>query len=86
MQEVVCKVLNLDCAKGCEYLGLKLENDRVPPDLVNFFVLFLTIFGLEAGVSAIASERLTFKFQESFDEEKLSRFRRQINECYCCST
>ena len=53
---------------------------------MNFFVLFLTIFGLEAGVSAIASERLTFKFQESFDEEKLSRFRRQINECYCCST
>ena len=49
--------------------------------LVNFFVLFLTIFGLEAGVSAIASERLTFKFQESFDEENfLGSDGRQVNE------
>ena len=36
---------------------------------MNFFVLFLTIFGLEAGVSAIASERYTFMFHESFDEK-----------------
>ena len=34
--------------------------------LVNFFVLFLTIFGLEAGVSAIASERLDFHVSRKF--------------------
>ena len=34
--------------------------------LVNFFVLFLTIFGLEAGVSAIASERFDFHVSRKF--------------------
>ena len=50
----------------CTFINKSWCQPNLKAYLVNFFVLFLTIFGLEAGVSAIASERFDFHVSRKF--------------------